>query len=127
RPPRFFHKRVSRDLFFTENFQCSENTPGLCATGQARMNASTTINTLQLLGLGGANKVMAGELSRLCRRAFTQERSKALLEKPPQKAGPGGLVYPFAPDLAALSVTYHRTSARVLWGLYQSYANRLEP
>lgn len=91
------------------------------------MTASTTINTLQLLGLGGANKVMAGELSRLCRRAFSQERSKELLEKPPLKAGPGGLVYPFAPDLASLAVTYHRTSARVLWGLYQSYASRLEP
>jgi 23S rRNA G2445 N2-methylase RlmL len=91
------------------------------------MTTPTTINTLQLLGLGGANKVMAGELSRLARRAFTQERSKELLERPPQKAGPGGLVYPFAVDLAALAVTYHRTSARVLWGLYQSYEKRLEP
>lgn len=91
------------------------------------MKKPTTIDTLQLLGLGGANKVMAGELSRLCRRAFSQERSKELLERPPEKAGPGGLVYPFAADLAALAVTYHRTSARVLWGLYQSYETRLEP
>lgn len=91
------------------------------------MKTASAIDTLQLLGLGGANKVMAGELSRLSRRAFSQERGKELLEQPPGKAGPGALVYPFAPDLAALAVTYHRTSARVLWGLYQSYETRLEP
>lgn len=70
---------------------------------------------------------MAGELSRLARRAFSQERSRELLEVPPRKQGPGGLVYPFVPDLAALAVTYHRTSARVLWDLAWSAETRLEP
>lgn len=91
------------------------------------MQSGPIIDTLQLVGLGGANKVMAGELSRLCRRAFSQSRAKELMERPPLKAGPGGLVYPFSADLAALAVTYHRTSARVLWGLYKSYESRLEP
>ncbi len=91
------------------------------------MQSDPFIDTLQLLGLGGANKVMAGEMSRLCRRAFSQERARELLDDPPQKSGPGGLVYPFAADLAALAVMYHRTSARVLWGLYRSYQSRLEP
>jgi 23S rRNA G2445 N2-methylase RlmL len=91
------------------------------------MTGRTRIDNLLLLGLGGSNKVMAGELSRLARRAFSQERSKQILEKPPRKMGPGGLAYPFAPDVAALAVMYHRTSARVLWGLYQSEQTRLEP
>src|SRR5690606_11502733 len=59
--------------------------------------------------------------------AFSQERSKQVLETPPKKIGPGGLAYPFAADLAAIAVMYHRTSARVLWGLYQSAQTRLEP
>ncbi len=91
------------------------------------MTDANTVNFLHLIGLGGSNKVMAGELSRLARRAFTQDRSKELLGKAPWKSGPGGLLYPFAHDLAALAVSYHRTSARVLWDLYQSSATRLEP
>lgn len=70
---------------------------------------------------------MAGELSRLVRRAFSAERSRELLQEPPRKVGPGGLVVPFSPDLAALCVSYHRTSARVLWDLAESYSSRLEP
>lgn len=70
---------------------------------------------------------MAGELSRLARRAFSRERANELIDLPPRKRGPGGLLYPFAPDLAALAVTYHRTSARVLWDLYCSAETRLEP
>lgn len=85
------------------------------------------MDSLHLVGALGTNKVMAGELSRLARRAFTEERSRQLLERPPKKAGPGGLLYPFAADLAALAVSYHRTSARVLWALYESDATRLEP
>ena len=91
------------------------------------MASENQVNFLHLVGLGGSNKVMMGELSRLARRAFSQERSKELLAKQPWKAGPGGLLYPFEPDLAALAVSYHRTSARVLWDLYQSSATLLEP
>lgn len=91
------------------------------------MSSSNRVDHLHLLGLGGSNKVMAGELSRLARRAFSQERSRELLGRPPQKSGPGGLLYPFAADLAALAVLYHRTSARCLWDLHCSSATRLEP
>jgi 23S rRNA G2445 N2-methylase RlmL len=34
---------------------------------------------------------------------------------------------PFAPDLAAVCLAYHRTSARVLWDLAESHSTRLEP
>jgi len=85
------------------------------------MTARTT-NELRLVGLGGANKIMAGELSRLVSRAFDRY---ALPE--PRKQGTGALLYPFEPKLAALAVRYHRTSARVLWDLYASDAPRLEP
>lgn len=71
--------------------------------------------------------MMGGELSRLARRAFDQERSREILAAPPRKEGPGGLLYPFAADLSALAVCYHRTSARVLWDLYLSSQRRLEP
>lgn len=86
-----------------------------------------SMNHLHLVGLGGSNKVMAGELSRLLRRALSQERSRELLAKEPEKVGPGGLLYPFAADAAKVAAYYHRTSARVLWSLYSSAAERLEP
>jgi 23S rRNA G2445 N2-methylase RlmL len=85
------------------------------------------LDRLRLLGLGGSNKIMQGELSRLARRALTGERSRELLRASPSKIGPGGLAYPFDAELAALAVTYHRTSARVLWDLYASTCARLEP
>lgn len=90
------------------------------------MNPSA-MNHLHLVGLGGSNKVMAGEFSRLLRRALSQERSRELLAREPEKVGPGGLLYPFAADAAKVAVYYHRTSARVLWSLYSSTAERLEP
>lgn len=83
------------------------------------------VDRLRLLGLGGSNKVMQGELSRLARRAIG-ERSRPLLERP-IKAGPGALLYPFDAELAALSVMHHRTSARVLWDLGEYGESRLEP
>ena len=91
------------------------------------MTESRLVDRLHLLGVLGSNKVMAGELARLTRRAFSAERANQLLTVPPAKDGPGGLLYPFAADLAALCVCYHRTSARVLWDLAVSSATRLEP
>ncbi|MEY4580420.1 MAG: hypothetical protein RL701_5123 [Pseudomonadota bacterium] len=81
-----------------------------------------TLNELRLLGVGGTNKVMAGELSRLVYRALPDLRLPE-----PRKAGPGALVYPFEPSLARLAAFYHRTSARVLWDVLETTASRLEP
>ncbi len=47
----------------------------------------TTIDNLRLVGISGTNKIMAGEFSRLARRAFTDRR---LAE--PKKDGLGSLV-----------------------------------
>ncbi|HTM44281.1 MAG TPA: hypothetical protein VL137_04960 [Polyangiaceae bacterium] len=80
------------------------------------------VQELRLVGLGGANKIMAGEMSRLALRAFDDYRLPE-----PRKQGQGSVSYPFDPKLAALAVRYHRTSARVLWDLYCSDAGRLEP
>jgi len=87
------------------------------STGSAR-----PLDQLRLIGAGGTNKVMAGELSRLARRAF-----KDMSVAEPRKAGPGALVYPFDARLARLAVFYHRTSVRVLWDVLETPAARLEP
>lgn len=80
------------------------------------------LNDLRLLGAFGTNKVMAGELSRLVRRAFDDVRLTD-----PRKADVGALVYPFDPRVARLAALYHRTSARVLWDLIETQAARLSP
>lgn len=79
-------------------------------------------NELRLIGAGGTNKVMAGELSRLARRALPDLRLQE-----PRKDGLGAVVYPFEPRLARLAAFYHRTSARVLWDIMDTSAVRLEP
>jgi len=81
-----------------------------------------TDDLLRLIGVPGTNKVMAGELSRLAGRARGHVRLPV-----PAKEGLGALAYPFDRDTAALAVRYHRTASRVLWGLFQSRAARLEP
>lgn len=80
------------------------------------------LNDLRLLGAFGTNKVMAGELSRLVRRAFDDVRLTD-----PRKADVGALVYPFDPRVARLAALYHRTSARVLWDVIETHAPRLSP
>ncbi len=85
-------------------------------------HTSLAVNRLRLIGVGGANKVMAGELSRLVRRAFDDIRVPV-----PGKEGPGAVSYPFDPRMALLAARHHRTSARVLWELYRCPAERLEP
>lgn len=76
---------------------------------------------LRLIGTPGSNKVMAAELIRLAQRALGPRPPE------PHKAGTGVLVYPFDPALAAVAIEYHRTATRVLWDLFSSQAQRLEP
>jgi 23S rRNA G2445 N2-methylase RlmL len=80
------------------------------------------LDDLRLLGAFGTNKVMAGELSRLVRRAFDDVRLPD-----PRKADVGALVYPFDARVARLAALYHRTSARVLWDVLETPAARLSP
>lgn len=80
------------------------------------------LDDLRLIGAGGTNKVMAGELSRLARRALPELRLPE-----PRKVGLGALVYPFEPRLAMLAAFHHRTSVRVLWDVLETRAERLEP
>ena len=77
---------------------------------------------LRLVGSYGSNKIMAGELSRLVRRARDDVRVPV-----PERRGPGSVAYPFDRRLADVAVRYHRTSARVLWQVMSSTATRLEP
>lgn len=80
------------------------------------------LDALRLVGAGGTNTVMAGELSRLARRALAGVRLPE-----PRKAGAGAVVYPFEPRVARLAALYHRTSVRVLWDVLETRAARLEP
>jgi len=70
---------------------------------------------------------MAGEFSRLLRRALTPEQNHEMLSTRPWNVGTEGIGFPFSPLAAAVAVTYHRTAARALWDLYESRATRLEP
>ncbi len=88
---------------------------------------SNTVNRLRLIGVQGAGKVMAGELSRLVGRALDGDPLARFRSVTPVKLGSGSLGYPFDPEVARVAVSYHRTSARVLWDLYESKASRLEP
>ena len=86
------------------------------------MTALEDYDALRLVGVAGTNKVMAGELSRLARRAVPDVRLPE-----PRKEGLGAVTYPFDARVAWAAVNYHRTSARVEWALYRSPARRLEP
>lgn len=81
-----------------------------------------TSQLLRLVGAHGSNRVMAGELSRLVRRAYND-----VWVPVPVKDGPGSICYPFDPRMARVAAEYHRTSARVLWQVMSSRAERLEP
>jgi 23S rRNA G2445 N2-methylase RlmL len=80
----------------------------------------SVLDSLRLVGPIGSNKIMAGELSRLNKRALGTRLAE------PKKAGTGALIYPFDLALAHLAASYHRTSSRVLWDLYASHEDRLE-
>jgi len=79
------------------------------------------VDELRIVGSTQTNVVMHAELTRIA------QRSLHLRPPEPRKEGLGQLVYPFDPDLARVAVTYMRTPTRVLWDVYRSRAERLEP
>jgi 23S rRNA G2445 N2-methylase RlmL len=76
---------------------------------------------LRIVGSTQTNVVMAAELTRVARRAL------GVRPPEPRKEGLGQLIYPFDRDLAWAAVTYLRTPTRVVWDVYRSRADRLEP
>ncbi len=79
------------------------------------------IDELRIIGSTQTNVVMEAELIRVAQRAVKLRPGK------PRKEGLGQLVYPFERDLAWAAVTYMRTPTRVLWDVFRSRAERLEP
>ena len=79
------------------------------------------IDELRIVGSTQTNVVMSAELIRVAQRAVK------IRPPNPRKEGLGQLVYPFDKDLAWAAVTYMRTATRVLWDVYRSKAERLEP
>jgi len=79
------------------------------------------VDELRIVGSTQTNVVMAAELIRIAQRAVKKRPPE------PRKEGLGQLVYPFDPDLAWAAVAYMRTPTRVLWDVYRSRAERLEP
>ncbi|MCX5743793.1 MAG: hypothetical protein NT062_14975 [Proteobacteria bacterium] len=79
------------------------------------------IDELRIVGSTQTNVVMHAELVRVAQRALGRRPPE------PRKEGLGTLVYPFDPDLAWAAVTYLRTPTRVVWDVYRSTAQRLEP
>ena len=80
------------------------------------------IDELRIIGSTQTNVVMTAELTRVAQRAL-----KRRLPKPPRKEGLGQLVMPFDRELAWAATTYMRTPTRVVWDVYRSRAERLEP
>jgi 23S rRNA G2445 N2-methylase RlmL len=79
------------------------------------------VDELRIVGSTQTNVVMSAELIRIAQRAVK------IRPPNPRKEGLGQLVYPFDRDLAWAAVTYMRTPTRVVWDVYRSRANRLEP
>ena len=79
------------------------------------------VDELRIIGSTQTNVVMAAELVRIAQRALKRRPPE------PRKEGLGQLVLPFDRELAWAATTYMRTPTRVLWDVYRSRANRLEP
>jgi 23S rRNA G2445 N2-methylase RlmL len=79
------------------------------------------IDELRIVGSTQTNVVMNAELIRIAQRAIQVRPPE------PRKEGLGQLVYPFDRELARVATTYMRTPTRVVWDLYRSRAERLEP
>jgi len=79
------------------------------------------VDELRIIGSTQTNVVMEAELTRVCQRALKRRPPKL------RKEGLGQLVMPFDPELAWAAVRYLRTPTRVVWDVYRSRAERLEP
>jgi 23S rRNA G2445 N2-methylase RlmL len=79
------------------------------------------VDELRIVGSSQTNVVMAAELTRVAQRALKRRPPE------PRKEGLGQLVMPFDRDLAWAATTYMRTPTRVVWDVYRSRAQRLEP
>jgi putative N6-adenine-specific DNA methylase len=79
------------------------------------------VDELRIIGSTQTNVVMAAELVRVAQRALGRRPPE------PRKEGLGQLVLPFDRELAWAAVTYLRTPTRVVWDVYRSRAERLEP
>jgi 23S rRNA G2445 N2-methylase RlmL len=79
------------------------------------------IDELRIVGSTQTNVVMHAELVRVAQRALHRRPPE------PRKEGLGQLVYPFDAELAWAATTYLRTPTRVVWDVYRSHAQRLEP
>jgi 23S rRNA G2445 N2-methylase RlmL len=79
------------------------------------------ISQLRVVGSTQTNVAMSAELIRIAQRAIGRRPPE------PRKEGLGQLVYPFDPELAWAATTYLRTPSRVVWDVYRSTAQRLEP
>nr|HEX4317208.1 hypothetical protein [Kofleriaceae bacterium] len=81
----------------------------------------TIANELRIVGSTQTNVAMGAELIRVAQRALGRRPPE------PRKEGLGQLVLPFEPDLAWAATTYLRTPTRVVWDVFRSTAQRLEP
>ncbi|MBS1122223.1 MAG: putative methylase [Deltaproteobacteria bacterium] len=79
------------------------------------------VDELRIVGSSQTNVVMAAELVRVAQRALKRRPPE------PRKEGLGQLVLPFDRELAWAATTYMRTPTRVVWDVYRSRAQRLEP
>jgi 23S rRNA G2445 N2-methylase RlmL len=79
------------------------------------------VDELRIVGSTQTNVVMAAELVRVAQRAVGKRPPE------PRKEGLGQLVLPFDRELAWAATTYMRTPTRVVWDVYRSRAQRLEP
>lgn len=80
------------------------------------------LDTLRIIGSGGANRAMEAEMKRLVRRALP-----GFILPKPERVDTQTLLFPFDPALAWFAVSYLRTPSRVLWDLFETDAPRLEP
>lgn len=78
------------------------------------------VDELRIVGSTQTNVAMHAELLRIAKRSLRRRPPE------PRREGLGQLLFPFAPDLARVAVTYMRTPTRVVWDVYRSRANRLE-
>jgi 23S rRNA G2445 N2-methylase RlmL len=80
------------------------------------------LNSLRLIGSGGANRAMEAEVKRIAQRGWSGWRQQR-----PRRVDEQTLVYDFDAELAWLLVHYLRTPSRLLWDLFEANATRLEP